>query len=83
MKIYNYKGNANLIGKQIQKLRKEKHISQEELAARLQTNNIELSQKAISRIEKQERFVSDYELFVLAKILDVNIYDLFDPEILR
>lgn len=81
MKIYNYKGNANLVGKQIQKLRKEKHISQDELAARLQTNNIELSQKAISRIEKQERFVSDYELFVLAKILDVNIYDLFDPEI--
>lgn len=83
MKIYNYKGNANLVGKQIQKLRKEKHISQEELAARLQINSIELSQKAISRIEKQERFVSDYELFVFAKILDVNIYDLFDTEIFR
>ena len=65
----------------IELIRQYEIDTQEELAARLQINSIELSQKAISRIEKQERFVSDYELFVFAKILDVNIYDLFDTEI--
>ncbi len=78
MKIYDYDGKANIVGRQIYKLRKEKKLSQEELAAKLQINNIELSQKAISRIEKQERFVTDYELLVISKVLGVSIYDLFE-----
>lgn len=81
MKIYHYDGKANIVGKQIRKLRKENHISQEALAARLQLNNIELSQKAISRIEKQERFVTDYELLAFSEIFKVNVYDLFKSKV--
>ncbi len=83
MKIYDYDGKANIVGRQIYKLRKEKKLSQEELAAKLQVNNIELSQKAISRIEKQERFVTDYELLVISKVLGVSIYDLFEENIIK
>ena len=82
MKIYDYDGKANIVGRQIYKLRKEKKLSQEELAAKLQINNIELSQKAISRIEKQERFVTDYELLIISKVLGVSIYELYDKEVL-
>ena len=77
MKIYNYNGKANIIGKNICNLRKKAGLSQEELAAKMQLNNIELSQKAISRIEKQERFVTDYELMVFASVFGVEISDLF------
>lgn len=79
MKIYNYCGKANIVGKNIQKYRKQLQLSQEELAAKMQLNNIEISQKVISRIEKQERFVTDYELLAFSQALGVSIYDLLEP----
>lgn len=78
MKIYNYDGKANIVGKKILKFRKEQNLSQEELAAKMQLNNIEISQKVISRIEKQERFVTDYELLIFARVLGVDIYELLE-----
>lgn len=79
MKIYDYNGKANIVGKRILELRKNQKLSQEELAAKMQLNNIEISQKVISRIEKQERFVTDYELLVFSRVLGVSIYDLLNP----
>ncbi len=78
MKIYNYNGKSNIVGKKICDLRKQQKLSQEELAVKMQLNNIEISQKVISRIEKQERFVTDYELLVFSQVLGVSIYDLLD-----
>ena len=77
MKIYDYNGKSNLTGKKIYDLRKKAGLSQEELAAKMQLNSIELSQKSISRIEKQERFITDYELMVFASVFGVEISDLF------
>ena len=79
VKIYNYNGKANIVGNKILDLRKKQKLSQEELAVKMQLNNIEISQKVISRIEKQERFVTDYELLVFSRVLGVNIYDLLEP----
>lgn len=77
MKIYNYNGKANIVGAQIKAIRKKKHMSQDMLAIKMQLNNIEISQKVISRIENQERFVTDYELLVFSRVLDADIYELF------
>lgn len=52
MKIYNYNGAANLAGLRIRQARMELGLSQDELAARLQVQNVILSQKCISRMEK-------------------------------
>ncbi len=79
MKIYDYNGKANIVGEKIYEFRKQQKLSQEELAAKMQLNNIEISQKGISRIGKRERFVTDYELLVFSKVLDVNIYELLEP----
>lgn len=79
MKIYDYDGKSNIVGKRICELRKQQKLSQEELAIKMQLNNIEISQKVISRIEKQERFVTDYELLAFSQVLGVNIYDLLEP----
>lgn len=73
MKIYFYEGKANLIGPQIREARRALHYSQEDLAIRMQLSNIEISQKVISRIEKQERFVTDYELLIFSRVLHVSV----------
>ena len=80
MKIYNYDGKSNIVGKNIYKYRKQLGISQEMLAARMQVNNVEITQKVISRIEKQERFVTDYELLVFSQVLKVSVYDLLEQD---
>jgi len=78
MKIYSFDGKANVTGTRIQSARKSLGLSQDALAARMQLENIEISQKAISRIEKQERFVSDYELRAFARVLHVTVEWLLD-----
>ena len=77
MKIYDYNGSANIVGKRIREARIAKNISQEELAIKLQLKNIIVGQKVISRIEKGERFVADYELLGFSEILKVDLYWLF------
>lgn len=76
MKIYNYNGKSNIVGEKIYQLRKQQHLSQEQLAAKMQLNSIEISQKVISRTEKQERFITDYELLAFSQVLDVSLDEL-------
>lgn len=57
-------------------------MSQSELAARLQVEGVILERDSISRIESGARFVADYELFVFAKVLGVEMISLveFQPQ---
>lgn len=73
MKIYDYEGKKNICGDKVYKARKKLGINQEELAARLQVEGINIERDSISRLEKGKRFVADYELKVLAKVLSVEI----------
>lgn len=73
MKIYKYDGKCNIIGPRVRQVRERLKISQEMLAARLQLEGIDLTQRAISRIETQDRVVADYELRALAKALNVSV----------
>lgn len=73
MKIYLFEGRCNASGQRVRELRKTAGISQEQLAARIQLQGLNLSQKAISRIETGDRVVADYELIFLAKALDVQV----------
>lgn len=77
MKIYNYNGEANIVGKRIRQARISKNMSQEELAIKMQLKSIMIGQKVISRIEKGERFVADYELLYFSEVLNVDLYWLF------
>lgn len=51
MKIYDYQGRSNICGEQIRRFRRERKLSQGELAARLQLQEVQLDQKAVSRVE--------------------------------
>lgn len=76
MKIYLFEGKANMCGENVKKYRVALKLSQSDLAARLQTMDVLIEQKAISRIEVGDRVVADYELVALSKALGVSIYDL-------
>lgn len=80
MKIYGYMGKCNICGDRVRTARRREKISQDQLAARMQVEGIQVNQRAISRIETGERLVADYELMFLAKALGVDIMWLLGGE---
>lgn len=80
MKIYDYKGRKNLCGNRVKEARAQLNITQTDLAARLQVAGITMERDSVSRIEIGTRFVTDYELAVLAKILGVSMEWLTENE---
>lgn len=80
MKIYTYKGKKNLRGDRIRIERLKKRMTQMELAAKIQLQGITLERDSISRIEIGTRFVTDYELKLFAKVLNVTVDDLLEED---
>ena len=72
MKIYDYNGKKNICGERIHEARCKLRLTQSDLAAKLQLNDIIIERDSISRIEIGTRFVADYELREIAKILRVS-----------
>ena len=73
MKIYDYNGRKNICGDRVHEARCRLRLTQNDLAAQLQINGINIERDSVSRIEIGTRFVADYELRTLAKILKVSI----------
>lgn len=73
MKIYDYNGKKNISGERIHEARCKLHLTQSDLAAQMQIAGITIERDSISRIEIGSRFVADYELSVLARILKVDV----------
>ena len=65
----------NLIGHRMRIFRAIQNppMSQMDLLARLNLNSLEISQSTLSKIENEERIVSDYELLAISKALNVDI----------
>lgn len=73
MKIYDYNGKKNICGDRVHEARCKLRLTQSDLAAQLQVNGIIIERDSISRIEIGTRFVADYELRELSKILKVSV----------
>ena len=73
MKIYDYNGKKNICGERVHEARCRLRLTQSDLAAKLQINGIIIERDSVSRIEIGTRFVADYELRELAKILKVDV----------
>ena len=73
-------GNKNLVGKNIERLRKEKGIKQKDFIAQIQIMGCDMNPTSYSKLEGQIRSATDKEIFVIAKILGVNIEELFTNE---
>lgn len=73
MKIYDFEGKKNICGDRVREARCRNRLTQSELAAKLQLSGIIIERDSISRIEIGTRFVADYELRELARVLNVSI----------
>lgn len=71
-------GDKNMVGKNIEKLRKAKKIKQKDFISKIQTMGVDINPTSYSKLEGQIRSVTDKELFVISKILNVSIDALFD-----
>ncbi len=78
MKIRKHEyGTANMVGRNIERLRKEKGVKQKDFIAKLQTLGCAMNPTSYSKLEGQLRSATDREIFVIAKILGVPMEDLF------
>jgi transcriptional regulator with XRE-family HTH domain len=71
----------NLVGPQVRQFRIKKKITQEALAAKLQVEGWDVSRESLAKLESQFRRVPDCELLFLAKVLGVEVMDLFPAKL--
>ena len=70
-------GEFNLVGKNIERLRKEKGIKQKDFIAQIQVMGCDMNPTSYSKLEGQLRSATDKEIYVIAKILGVAMEELF------
>ena len=76
MKKIIYGKNKNIISTNLKIYRMKKKLSQSQLAAKMQTMNVNMDQQMISKIENNARFVTDYELACFFLILEIDLKDM-------
>ena len=73
-------GDANIVGRNIERLRKSRHIKQKDFIARMQVMGCDINPTSYSKIEGQVRSATDKEIYYIAKIFQISMEDLFDAE---
>ena len=73
-------GRNNLCGEKVARLRSEMGISQRALADKLQIAGLDVDKNAIQRIECGKRFVTDIELKIIAKVLNISVDKLLEED---
>lgn len=69
-----------MVGKKIEYLRKKRGIKQKDFIERIQVMGCDMNPTSYSKLEGQLRSATDMEIYVISKILNVSIEDLFDIE---
>lgn len=70
-------GNSNLVGKNIEALRKQRGIKQKDFISKMQLYGLDINPTSYSKLEGQIRLANDKEIYVISKILEVDIAQLF------
>ena len=71
-------GKANMVGKNIERMRKERGMIQKDFIAKMQVMGCDINPTSYSKLEGQVRSATDKEIFVISKILDVPMEMLFE-----
>ena len=69
-------GEKNLISQRLIELRRQHNMSQRLLAYQLQLNGYDMDKNVITRIETQQRYVTDIEIKALCDLFNVSFEDL-------
>ena len=72
----------NIVGPRIREARHRsgRTITQAQLAARLQTNGVDIDPSAISRIECGNRLITDFEVLGICQVLGISLGSLFGED---
>ncbi len=71
-------GEKNLISQRLIELRSQHKLSQRDLARKLQLAGYDMDKNVITRIETNQRYVTDIELKALCEIFNVTYAFLID-----
>lgn len=69
----------NVIGPNIRIIRERKKLTQEQLSAKCNLLEWDISRSTLAKIESKSRRVIDLEVIILAKALNVSISEIFEP----
>lgn len=69
--------HRNAVGPRIKVLREQKKLSQERMAAKLGVVGWDATRFMVAKIETGLRCVTDQELIIIAKVLNVPIQEIF------
>ncbi len=67
----------NIIGPQIRRLREQNNMTQEELTAQCNLLGWNISRGTLAKIESKVRRVTDSEVALIARVLHVDISELY------
>lgn len=71
-------GDKNIVGKNIETLRKKRGIKQKDFIAMMQVMGCDINPTSYSKLEGQLRSATDKELYAISKILNLPMEALFD-----
>ena len=71
-------GDLNMVGRKIETLRNKNNIKQKDFISKMQTMGCDINPTSYSKLEGQIRIATDKEIYVAAKILGVNVNELFE-----
>ena len=69
----------NIVGPNVRRIRSKRGLSQAQLVAMCQRSGWDISREILAKIEAQIRWVSDFELLLLAAALRVPVTELLPP----
>ena len=72
-------GDKNISGAIIERIRKEKHMKQSELALQMQVLGVDINPSSLSKLEGQQREANDMELRAIAHIFAITMNELVPP----
>jgi len=73
-------GTANMVGRNIERMRKAQGIKQKDFVARMQIMGCDMNPTSYSKLEGQVRIATDREVYAAARILGVPMEALFAGE---
>ncbi len=66
------------IGNNVRRLRKQKKMTQDQLAAKLQVNGCDITRSSVAKIEVGQRYLYADEIILIKEILGAEYEDILD-----
>jgi transcriptional regulator with XRE-family HTH domain len=70
----------NVVGKYVKKIREKQGLTQEQLAIRIELDGWRIDRFVVSKIERGDRHLTDFEIQKIAQALKISISKLFGEE---